>query len=176
MNKAIIIFFFLFPFIAEAQTDLLILRSKGGEVRTYTTGTDITLKTIYDQWFDGAITDMRHDSVFVNGLPFHFKEISAIRIAHTNFSNTILSAGMMVAGGGIFVLGAVNGLYRGDKSKDWYTASGLVTGAALLTVGYLLTKTRKSVYHIGGKYQLDYLVLGAEKKPTATTPVAPSQN
>jgi hypothetical protein len=176
MNKAIIILFFLLPFVAEAQTDLLVLRNGGSEIRTYTTGTDITLKTIYDQWFDGAITDMRHDSVFVNGLPFHYKEIAAIRITHTNFSNTILSAGMMVAGGGIFVLGAVNGLYRGDKSKDWYTGSGLVTGAALVTVGYLLTKTRKSIYHIRGKYQLDYLVLGVEKKPTGPAPVAPNQN
>ena len=176
MHRAIIIFSFLLPFLAEAQTDLLILGSGGREVRTYTTGTDITMKTIYDQWFDGTITDMRHDSVFVNGLPFHYKEIAAIRIVHTNFSNTVLSAGMMVAGGGIFVLGAVNGLYRGDKSKDWYTASGLFTGAALVTVGFLLTKTRKSVYRIGGKYRLDYLVLGAEKKTTAPAAPAPNQN
>jgi hypothetical protein len=166
MNKAIILLFLLAPMLGEAQTDLLILQKKGSEIKTYTVGSPITMKTIYDQWFDGAITDMRHDSVFVNGVAFHHKEIAAIRIVHDNFSNSILAVGMMVAGGGSFILGAVNGLDRGDKSKDWYTTTGLITGAALVTVGYLLTKTRRSVYLIGEKYKLDYLNLTDNKKPT----------
>jgi hypothetical protein len=164
MNKAIILSFFLLPELVKAQTDLLILQKKGGEIRTYTVGSPITMKTVYDQWFDGAITDMRHDSVFVNGVAFHHREIAAVQIGHDNFSNSILAVGMMVAGGGSFVLGAVNGLNRGDKSKDWYTTTGLITGAALVTVGYLLTKTRRSTYIIGAKYKLDYLVLTDNKK------------
>jgi len=163
-NSAIILFLFLLPVLSEAQTDLLILKDRRMNVHTYTVGTELVLKTIYDQWFQGTITDMRHDSLLINGTAFHYREIAAIRIMHNNFSNSVLAAGMMVAGGGIFVLGAVNGLYRGDKSKDWYTGSGLITGGALLVAGFLLTKTRYKTYRLGGKYKLEYLVLNPNKK------------
>ena len=73
------------PFLAKAQTDLLILEKGGSEVKTYTTGLELNMQTIYDQWIEGTITDMRHDSVFLNGMPFHYKEIMAVRIGHVNF-------------------------------------------------------------------------------------------
>jgi hypothetical protein len=181
VNKATIIaailFLSLYPFLAKAQTDLLILEHHGMQTRTYTIGTDIDMQTIYNQWFQGTITDMRHDSVFVNGLPFHYKEISTIRIMHSNFANTVLADGMMVAGVGGYVLGAVNGAYRHDAPKDWYTGSWLVTGAALIVGGFLLTRTRTRIYHIGKKYQLQYMVLNPDKKGTAPAlPISPSAN
>ena len=160
----IILFFFLLPAFTSAQTDLLVLKNKGMDVRTYTVGTDLTMKTIYDQWFQGTITDMRHDSIFVNGQPFHYKEIAAILRMTPTFSNTVLAAGMMVTGAGMIVLGAVNGAYRGDKSKDWYTSSSLILAPALIVGGYLLTKTRHKTYRMGRKYTLDYLVLTPDKK------------
>jgi hypothetical protein len=174
MNKTILLCLFLAPFLVKAQTDLLILEKNGSQVHTYTTGTDIEMQTIYNQWFQGTITDMHNDTVSVNGLPFSYKEIATIRIRHLNFSNTVLSTGMMVAAGGILVLGAVNGLYRSDPPKDWYTGSGLVTGAVLLVGGYALSKTRTSTCTIGKNYKLQYLVLGAGNKGSAL-PIAPSQ-
>lgn len=164
MQRAIILFFYFIPFLTKAQTDILVLKKRGMHVHTYTTGSELIMRTIYDQWFQGNITDMRHDSIFINGLSFHYREIATIQKMRINFSNSVMAAGMMVAGGGIFVLGAVNGLYRGDKSKDWYTSSGLITGAALLAGGYLLTKTRYKKYPLGGKYKLEYLVLNPNKK------------
>lgn len=160
MLKAIIFVFFCIPFFTQAQTDVLVLKKRGMEVRTYTIGSELTMMTIYNQWFGGSITDMRHDSIFINGLPFHYKEIAGIRTTHLNFGNTLLPSFMMVVGGGTFVLGAVNGLYRGDKSKDWFTTSGLISGGAFLVGGYLLTKTRVKNYRIGKKFTLDYLVIG----------------
>ena len=147
-----------------AQTDLLILKKRGMNVSTYTIGSELTMKTVYDQWFQGTITNMRNDSVFINGLPFHYKEIAGIRTTHVNFGNTLVPSFMMVAGAGTFVLGAINGLYRHDQSKDWYTTSGLISGAALLVGGYLLTQTRVKNYRIGKKFTLDYLTLVADKK------------
>jgi hypothetical protein len=175
MNKAILLSFLLFPFLARAQNDLLILEKHGMQIRTYTIGTDLEMRTVYDQWFQGTITDMHHDTVYVNGLPFSYKEIANVRIRRADFSNTVLSAGMMVAAGGIFVLGAVNGLYRKDAPKDWYTSSGLVTGAALLVGGFLLSKTRSRTYPIGKKFQLQYMVIGADKKSAPSIlPISPS--
>ncbi|HMH21475.1 MAG TPA: hypothetical protein VK563_06860 [Puia sp.] len=165
MSRRIIIsILFLLPALAWAQTDLLILKNNRSNVFTYTTGAELQMKTVYDQWLQGTISDLRHDSIYINGAAFHYHEIAAIRIMHNNFSNSVLAAGMLVAGGGIFVLGAVNGLYRGDKSKDWYTGSGLVTGGALLVVGFLLTKTRYKTYRLGNKYRLEYLTLNPNKK------------
>ena len=163
-SAAIILFYFLLPASGKAQTDLLILKNRGMNVRTYTVGTELDMKTVYDQWFQGTITDMRHDSIFVNGQPFHFKEIAAILKMTPTFSNTVLAAGMMVAGAGSLVLGAVNGAYRHDSSKDWYTSRGLALGVGLLAGGFLLTKTRHKTYRIGRKYTLDYLVLNPNKK------------
>jgi hypothetical protein len=171
MNKRIILLFFLLPFFANAQTDVLVLKKRGMEVRSYTIGSELMMRTIYNQWFQGNITNMRNDSLFLNGLPFHYKEIAAIRRMNLHFANTILPAGMMVAGAGIFVLGAVNGLYRGDKSKDWYTTSGLITGAALVVGGYLLTKTRVKNYRIGKIFTLDYLVIGGGPQLHSTEPI-----
>ncbi|HEX9514473.1 MAG TPA: hypothetical protein VF939_28465 [Puia sp.] len=162
MLRSILFLFFCIPFFTQAQTDVLILKKRGMEVRTYTIGSELMMKTIYNQWFQGSITNMRHDSIFINGLPFHYKEIAGIRTTHLNFGNTLLPGFMMVVGGGTFVLGAVNGLYRGDKSKDWYTTSGLISGGVLLVGGYLLTKTRVKNYRIGGKFTLDYLVIGRD--------------
>jgi hypothetical protein len=164
MNKRIILVLFLLPLWAIAQTDVLVLKKRGMEVSSYTIGSELTMRTIYNQWFQGSITNMRNDSIFLNGLPFHYKEIAGIRRTHLNFGNTLLPSFMMVVGGGTFVLGAVNGLYRGDQSKDWYTTSGLISGVALLVGGYLLTKTRVKNYRIGKKFQLDYLVLTPGKK------------
>ena len=79
MNKTLILSLFLLPVLSRAQTDLLILQHNGSEVRTYTVGTDLEMRTIYDQWFQGPITGMSHDSVFVNGMGFSYKEIGAIR-------------------------------------------------------------------------------------------------
>jgi hypothetical protein len=173
MNRTILFCLFLLPLTVSAQTDLLILEKNGSQIRTYTTGTDIEMQTIYNQWFQGTITEMRNDTVSVNGLPFSYKEIATVRIRHANFSNTVLSTGMMAASVGGFILGGVNGLNRSDPPKDWYTGTWVVTGAALLVGGYALTRTRSSTYTIGKKYQLQYLVLGAGKKTPGQAPALP---
>ncbi len=177
MNKILFLSLILLPILSRAQTDLLILQHNGSEVRTYTVGTDLEMRTIYNQWFQGPITSMSHDSVFVNGMGFGYKEIGAIRISHINFSNTVLSTGMMVAAGGILILGAVNGAYRGDQAKSWYTSSGLITGAVLLVGGFALSRTRSGLYTIGKRYKLQYLQLGVDKpgNNASTLPISPSQ-
>lgn len=163
MKRFIILLFFILPFVVSAQTDILVLKRKGANVATYTIGSELTMQTVYNQWFHGYISDMRHDSIVINGIAFHYKEIAAVRRDRYNFGNTIAATGMMIAGGGIFLLGAVNGLYRKDNSKDWYTTSGLITGAALGVGGFLLTKTRHKTYHMGRRFSMEYLVLNPNK-------------
>ena len=162
MKKLLILSFFLFPIGVFAQ-DLLILEKGHDEVRSYSIGSPLTMKTIYDQWFDGNITDLRHDSVYLNGQPFHYKEIAEIRRERTGLNYETDGTLLMIAGGGVFALGAINGAIRGDNSNSWYTASGIVTGAALIVGGLLLRKARTQRYVLGRRFKLNYLVLNPKK-------------
>lgn len=170
MHKVFILLFCLIPFFTKAQTDVLVLKKRGYHVRSYTVGDELTMETVYRQWLSGTITQLRHDTVFLNGEGFHFKEIRSIRRTHYNFGNTVLPYGMMAAAGGILVLNAVNGAYRHDKAKDWYTKSGIITGAALLVGGFILSRTTRTVYHLGGRFKLDYLELTFKPKPLPPQP------
>jgi hypothetical protein len=164
MKKLLFFFLLLTAMLTHAQTNLLVLEKNGNNVKTYSTGIDITLETIYHQWFDGVITSISNDSVYVNGVPFHYKEIEAIRKERTKLNYEADGVLMMVAGGGVLVLGIVNGLYRGDHPNTWLTATSYVTAGALLIGGYLLTKARFKYYHLGKKYTLQYIALDLNKK------------
>jgi hypothetical protein len=141
----------------------LVLKKRGALVHTYTVGEQLIMETVYHQWFNGTITELHHDSVYLNGMPFHYKEIRTIRRTHYNFGNTVLPYGMFAAAAGILVLNAVNGALRHDEAKDWYTHSGIVTGIALVVGGFILTRTTRSTYHLGHRFTLDYLELTFKK-------------
>ena len=148
----------------RAQRDLLVLEKNGSNVKTYSEGIDITVETIYHQWFEGIITAIRHDSVFINGFPFHYKEIATIKKNRSKLNYEADGVLLMAAGAGVIILGAVNGWYRGDNAGKWYTSTSYITAGALLLGGYLLTKARYKYYHLGKKYTLTYLSLDPNKK------------
>jgi hypothetical protein len=164
MKKLLFIFFGVMSLHLSAQTNVVILEKKGENVKTYATGVEITFETIYHQWFQGVITAVRHDSVFVNDYPFHYKEIAAIKSERKGLNYTADGSILVVAGGGVLLLNAVNGAYRGDKAKTWYTSGSIITSAALLVVGFLLIKSQFKTYHLGKKYTLEYLALDLDKK------------
>lgn len=163
MNKLLFLFL-LFPFYSFSQSDdVFELLKKGAHVKTFSTGMYLSMQTIYDQWLEGNITAIRHDSIFLNGNPFHYKEIQAIRVERTKMNYTTNGTLLMIAGGGVLLLGAVNGLYRGDEVKDWYKPASFITAGALLALGYLLIKSRYKKYVFGKKYKLQYLELNPNK-------------
>lgn len=157
MRRLIILFFCIIPFLGHAQRDILILQKRGMHVRAYTIGDELTFRTIYDQWFTGVIDDLRHDTVYINGQAFSYKEIDAIQRLKKVSS---LGKTMMIVGGGFLAIGAVNGLLRKDAAKDWYTTSGYIIGGGLLGGGLLLAAMKSKYYHLGGKYKLLYLQIG----------------
>src|SRR5579862_6185693 len=154
MKRFLLISCCLMAIFAHAQTNVI----------TYATGMDISFETIYHQWFDGTITAIRHDSIFVNDYAFHYKEIATIKKGQERSKSKEYGDFLMVAGGGVLLLGAVNGAYRGDKAKDWYTSGSFITAGAFLLSGFLLTRIRDKQYHIGKKYTLEYLALDLDKK------------
>src|SRR4030095_2959207 len=130
---------------AFGQNNLLLLQKKNKTIQTFYVGKFIAIETVNKSYADGAITKITNDSVFIRhfdiersetqygGVYFdtafryttaiHVKEIGAVVIAKGNSNRKTNGTILMVAGGGVMLLGAVNGLYRGDPPKDWYKPS-----------------------------------------------------
>jgi hypothetical protein len=159
MAKVIIFILFLIPFCSRAQNDVLILQRRGMHVKAYTVGDQLTFKTVYGQWFDGIIGDLYHDTVYIVGQAFNYKEIAAIRRTKSNIDYSAIGKFMMVAGGGFMAIGAVNGLLRHDPANQWYTTSGYIIGGTLVGVGLILSQAGGKNYNLGGRFKLTYLQL-----------------
>lgn len=168
MNKIISVILFLVPLVSISQTDVLILQKNGSNIMTYSPGMEIMIHTIYDQWLEGTITDMRNDSIFINNNPFHVHEIDAMR---KNFSKLHLQTGgtiLIVAGVGLLALNVINGLYTNEPAGSWIKASGWITAGAFILAGILMKTARFKNYPIGKKYTLHYLNLRAKDGPAGT--------
>ncbi len=155
--------FFLIPFFSYSQTDILVLKKNDKNLKIYEQGIYMVMQTINDQWFEGPVTAIRNDSVFIKGIPCHYQEIKIIRDDRTKLNYTTNGALLMIAGGGVLLLGAVNGLYRGDPAGEWYTTTSYITAGTLLVGGFLLMNAKKRQYTLGKKYTLVYMNLSANK-------------
>jgi hypothetical protein len=161
MQRILILLFCLTPLLSRAQHDVLALEKNGMHVRSYTVGDPMTFETVYGQWFTGTIDDLHHDTVYINGQAFSYKEIAALaREKTTGLTGKGTGIAAIIVGGGVFGLGAFNGAYRGDPAKSWYTTSGVVLGSALIATGVVLLATAKKYYKLGGRFKLQYLQIG----------------
>jgi hypothetical protein len=163
MKKLLPLFCLCASLSGFAQTDVIVLEKKGENVKTFAAGMDITMETIYQQWFQGTIALIKHDSIFINGSVFHYKEIAAIRTDRKHLNYQADGTLLMAAGGGVLLLGAVNGLIRHDNINAWYTTTSYITSGALLLLGYLCLRSTYKTYMLGKKFTLQYLALSANK-------------
>jgi|SRR6185312_4198532 len=162
MKKIIAVLFFLVPLIACCQTDVLILQKNGKNIKTYAPGQPIIFETIYQQWFSGTLTALRNDSVFINNIPFHYHEIRTMRVERTKLNYAEDGTLLIIAGAGVLALNTINGIYRKDDAKNWFSTTGWVTAGALILGGILLKKSRTKTYPLGKKYGLHYLDLHSD--------------
>jgi len=163
--KPFLLFLCLLPVFIQAQSDdIMVLKRNGANLRTYTTGLSLTMETIYDQWFDGTITAIRNDSVFLNGLPFDIKEISAIRRERTGLNYGLDGSVLMAAGGAAIIIAGVNGILQSSNFSQWYSPTYLIVSGSFLIGGFLLRHAHFKKYYLGKKYTLEYLALNPNKK------------
>jgi hypothetical protein len=99
------------------------------------------------------------DTVFRYTTAIHYNEIGAILVLDTKSNRKTNGTILMIAGGGVLFLGAVNGLYRGDPPKDWYKPSGFILAGVFTALGIWLRRSADKKYDIGKKYQLKILEL-----------------
>lgn len=81
---------------------------------------------------------------------------------------------LIIAGVGVLALNTINGIYRKDDAKNWFSATGWITAGALILGGILLKKARIKTYPLGKKYGLHYLDLHSGKPDDR--PVQPPGN
>jgi len=183
--KSILTLLFLLVTITTAfgQNNILLLQKKHKTILQFYAGKFISLETVNKSYAEGLITKVTIDSIYIRyfeiaqsasaygGVYFdtafryttavQVKDIGAIIIEKKNSNRKRNGSILMMAGGGVMVLGAVNGLYRGEPPKDWYKPSGYITAAALFITGFFLGRSAVKTYTIGKKYQLKILALSA---------------
>lgn len=167
MKRLLILLFCFIPFWIHAQTDILVLQKRGMHLLSFTVNDVVKLKTSVtgSEWLEGPIEDMRHDSVYLEGQVFSYKDITAIQRTRTKSGLMLFGSAAWVIAGGIIVLGAVNGgLVRHDPAREWYTTSGLVTAGVMAVAGYFMRNSYVRTYHLGGRFKLVYLVLNPRRK------------
>jgi hypothetical protein len=164
---------------ASGQNNILLLQKKKKSIQTFYPGKFISFETIDKNYADGLITKITSDSIYIRhfeieksitnygGVYFdtafrystaiHVREIGAVLVIRKNSNRKRNGAILIAAGAGVMVLGAVNGLYRGDPPKDWYKPSGYITAGALAVTGFWMIKSADKKYKIGKKYQLKVL-------------------
>ncbi len=152
----------LISIFAVAQQDMLILQKNGRHIHTYAAGQELKIETIYQQDFQGVLTAIRNDSIFINDIPFHYKEIAVIHRLRLWSGDLLFGMALMVTGAGILALGSVNGLIREDNINNWYNTSSLFIAGVLIVAGYFLRKAYFIKYPIGKKFKLLYIPLSSE--------------
>ncbi len=171
LGKILLLLSCFAPLLSFCQTDVLILQKEGRNIKTYAPGQHIIFETIYEQWFDGTLTDLRNDSVFINGIPFHYNEIKTMRVEREKLNYIQDGTFLIIAGVGVLVLNTVNGLYRKDKPAEWFSTTGWITAGALILGGILLRRARTRTFPLGKKYGLHYLEIHSYKpNPVAHPP------
>lgn len=182
MNKtALLILFLLSTLFAYSQNDILLLQKKGKTKQTFFTGRYIYLETKQRNYADGIITAIMKDSVYIRhfdiqksitdygGVYFdtafryttaiHVKDIGAVISTKDQSGRKRSSTILLMAGGGVMALGAINGLYRKDPPRDWYKPSSYIVAGALTSLGLLAKYGGNPRTPIGKKYSLKILPL-----------------
>jgi hypothetical protein len=169
----------LSAFTVSAQNNILLLRKHNKTFKTLFEGKYIAFDTKQKSYASGIITKIGKDTIYIRhfeilksateygGVYFdtsfryttaiHIKDIGAIHPfrSMSGYANTGFM--LMIAGGGVMVLGAVNGIYRKENIGEWYKPSGFISAGVLAGTGYLLRRASKKKYVIGKKYQLKIL-------------------
>jgi hypothetical protein len=160
MVKIILLIVLLGPLLAKAQNGILILKKKSKFIHVFQTGEELDMETVYQQRFKGTITAIRHDSVFLDGQPWHFREIAAIHQVRLWSGLLLLGSALLITGGGILALETTFGLTQGESIAQWYSTSGLLAAGSLLVSGFFIRRAYSPNYRIGRKFRLEVLELG----------------
>ena len=181
MKSFLLFFFLLLTTISYTQTNVLLLQKHGKTQRSFFAGHFISIQTKVGSYANGIITKIDHDSLYIRhfdieesvttygGVYFdtafryttaiHYKDIGALVSTVDQSGRKRSGTILLLAGGGVMALGAINGLYRNDKPRDWYKPSSYIVAGALAGAGALLKFSGHPKTRLGKKYTLKILQL-----------------
>ncbi len=169
----------LIPVLSFCQSaDFILLKKKNKTIDKFFSGGDISFTSESGAYINAHINGIKNDTLYlqefiIRYLPttigtyiidtassyrykYHYNQIAAIgRKEKTNFNTR--GSGAALFGGGALLTLASGVVYVADKEK--FSAPLLFTSVGLGTLGYFMSKGKKSgnAIPIGKKYQLVYM-------------------
>jgi len=181
-----ILIFLSFLFTAAAQqSDYIVLKKQNGRpVKTYFEGVFISAVTYSGFTINGYITDIRHDSIFVQqevkqlvstqfgtkidtvrfsyGLPY--TEIGKFNVSGTQrygkkkgFLEVAVPKIMIIGGLGFIVLELVNTVYRGESLNEHNKLASIGIAAGVAAVGFIWQRMQNKKDEVGNKFKVVYV-------------------
>lgn len=160
MNRLLFILLFIFSALfAQSQMGFLFIKKGYKKKKTYTEGQRIILQLKNDSIYNGEITQLRNDTIFLNGIPVPRASVQAVvinrkpkKVFHVSGKDLLL-----ITGGAALVTAGLT--ISEQASFTEALTAGLVIGYGPLLVRYLGTKIslRRKKYKIGKKLQLQVL-------------------
>lgn len=171
---------FLFPFLASAQGDMLLLKKKGKVIKTYFPGSVIYVN-VGDGFQEFYINKLENDTLFLFqyqirdymtnlGLPkkdttgtigyvFHYNEILSLYQPKTSGWDWRVSGASLFGGGVLLTAAGLLTWVFSEKNSRYYARPEFVgASAALAGIGYLLLQAHSgNKWTIGHKYTLQYI-------------------
>jgi hypothetical protein len=183
MIKSILLFLFLLSAtFAIAQNNVLLLQKKGKTQQSFFPGHYISIKTKQGNFADGLITRIHQDTIYIHhfdiqqevtaygGVYFdtafryttaiNVNDIGALVLTRAVLKNRSNGTLLLIAGGGVMALGAINGLYRKEPAREWYKPSSYISAGVLVGLGVWLKRPGKNMLRTGKKYSFKILPLG----------------
>lgn len=179
--KAICFFILIiFSLSATAQSDFLILKKNRKPIKKFYPGNELIVKTPIGI-YEGKIRQIARDSIYLVSYKiqrsftsmgtvvidttntYHFgvpyRDVQAIYENRTGW-NWSASGAALFGGGALLTTAGLATWVFAEKDSRYYARPELVgTAAALAVAGWFLMKVGDKKYHIGSKYQLDYIQL-----------------
>jgi hypothetical protein len=181
MKSLLLLLFLLLNTFAYTQTHVLLLQKHGKTQKSFFAGHFISIQTKQGSYANGIITKIEHDTLYIRhfdieqsvsaygGVYFdtafryttaiNYKDIGALISPRDRSGRRKAGTTLLIAGGGVMALGIINGLYRGDKPRDWYKPSSYIVAGALTGLGAWFKYGNNPKTRIGKKYSLKILLL-----------------
>jgi hypothetical protein len=160
MNRLLIILLILFSTsYVHGQTGFLFVKKGYKKKRTYTEGDRIILQIQQGTIYDGVITLLLNDTIYINGLPIHRPEVSKVILINKKKKTFHLEPkDFLLITAGVALTTAGLTLSKQAKFKEALTA-GLVIGYSPLAINYLGSKIsfRRRKFRVGKKFRLQVL-------------------
>jgi hypothetical protein len=181
----LLVFFIFISTALQAQNDFFILKRKNKTIAQYYTDSHIKCELVDQQWVDGNIKTIRHDSVFIETFEIHYlptiwgtympdtvrfpllkipiKDIIALPAydkskVHGVPSLPLVAQALQVGGAGYDALNAINTLANKDPLFASNNIGRLIGGAVVFMIGKFIQLAYCSpVAKIGKKYHLEYM-------------------